>query len=112
DVLDDSEGSYYRDLGDERNAYDPDEDEKENGLHRAFSVKSLQPIDYVVDWFSNDKYMVVYSVNPKLMNGRPSSIDNTDLIYDTIGEELHDTLIEGRDYALLAQEVWDQLYSW
>ncbi|GAB4829450.1 ubiquitin-specific protease [Ancistrocladus abbreviatus] len=43
---------------------------------------------------------------------RPSSIDNTDLIYDKMSEELHDTLVEGRDYILLPQEVWDQLYSW
>ncbi|GMH26056.1 hypothetical protein Nepgr_027899 [Nepenthes gracilis] len=48
---------------------------------------------------------------------RPSSIDNADLIYDAASDdssasELHDTLVEGRDYILLPQEVWDQLYSW
>ena len=49
---------------------------------------------------------------------RPSVIDNSDLIYDTtsedstIGIELHDTLVEGRDYILLPQEVWNQLYAW
>lgn len=49
---------------------------------------------------------------------RPSVIDNSDLIYDTTSEdatmgiELHDTLVEGRDYILLPQEVWNQLYAW
>lgn len=49
---------------------------------------------------------------------RPSSIDNSDLIYDatsedsTMGIELHDTLVEGTDYILLPQEVWNQLYAW
>ncbi|KAJ9697584.1 hypothetical protein PVL29_009421 [Vitis rotundifolia] len=49
---------------------------------------------------------------------RPSVIDNSDLIYDMTSEdsmmgiELHDTLVEGRDYILLPQEVWNQLYAW
>ncbi|XP_057483966.1 ubiquitin carboxyl-terminal hydrolase 5-like isoform X1 [Actinidia eriantha] len=49
---------------------------------------------------------------------RPSAIDNSDLIYEaesensTIGIELHDTLVEGTDYILLPQEVWNQLYIW
>lgn len=49
---------------------------------------------------------------------RPAGIDNSDLIYDatsddcTVGIEIHDTLLEGRDYVLLPQEVWNQLYSW
>ncbi|CAK9137481.1 unnamed protein product [Ilex paraguariensis] len=49
---------------------------------------------------------------------RPSSIDNSDLIYETssedstMGVELHDTLVEGTDYILLPQDVWNQLYSW
>ncbi|XP_021893354.1 ubiquitin carboxyl-terminal hydrolase 5 isoform X2 [Carica papaya] len=49
---------------------------------------------------------------------RPSGIDNSDLIYDATsedshpGSEIHDTLQEGRDYVLLPQEVWNQLYSW
>ena len=49
---------------------------------------------------------------------RPSVIDNSDLIYDmtsedsTMGIELHDTLVEGCDYILLPQEVWNQLYAW
>ena len=47
----------------------------------------------------------------------PSIIDNSDLIYDMtfedsmMGIELHDTLVEGCDYILLPQEVWDQLYA-
>lgn len=49
---------------------------------------------------------------------RPSGIDNSDLIYEaafeasTTGIELHDTLVEGTDYILLPQEVWNQLYAW
>ncbi|PSS09582.1 Ubiquitin carboxyl-terminal hydrolase [Actinidia chinensis var. chinensis] len=49
---------------------------------------------------------------------RPSAIDNSDLIYEaesensTVGIELHDTLVEGTDYILLPQEVWNQLYLW
>lgn len=47
---------------------------------------------------------------------RPSSIDNKLLIYDTSSDssaaELHETLVEGRDYVLLPEEVWNQLYSW
>ncbi|KAJ9141160.1 hypothetical protein P3X46_031732 [Hevea brasiliensis] len=49
---------------------------------------------------------------------RPASIDNSDLIYDAtsedfyVGIEIHDSLLEGRDYVLLPQEVWNQLYSW
>uniref|UniRef100_A0A453HXB3 DUSP domain-containing protein n=1 Tax=Aegilops tauschii subsp. strangulata TaxID=200361 RepID=A0A453HXB3_AEGTS len=26
--------------------------------------------------------------------------------------ELHDTLVEGRDYILLPQQVWEKLHSW
>ncbi|XP_043688372.1 ubiquitin carboxyl-terminal hydrolase 5-like [Telopea speciosissima] len=49
---------------------------------------------------------------------RPSVIDNSDLIYDgrsedsNLGLELHDALVEGRDYILLPQEVWKQLLVW
>lgn len=49
---------------------------------------------------------------------RPSSIDNSDLIYEaasgdsSAGIDLHDTLVEGTDYILLPQEVWNQLYEW
>ena len=49
---------------------------------------------------------------------RPAGIDNSDLIDDSVSEdsgmgiEIHDTLLEGRDYVLLPQEVWDQLFRW
>ncbi|TYH51022.1 hypothetical protein ES332_D10G245500v1 [Gossypium tomentosum] len=51
---------------------------------------------------------------------RPSGIDNSDLISDGPAEdansddgvEIHDTLLEGRDYVLLPQQVWNLLYSW
>ncbi|KAK3218020.1 hypothetical protein Dsin_011990 [Dipteronia sinensis] len=49
---------------------------------------------------------------------RPTGINNSDLIYDGASEgsiaspEIHDTLLEGRDYVLLPQEVWNRLYSW
>lgn len=49
---------------------------------------------------------------------RPPPIDNSELIYDAASEvsnvemELHDTLVEGRDYILLPEEVWEKLYGW
>ncbi|XP_052875942.1 ubiquitin carboxyl-terminal hydrolase 5 isoform X2 [Gossypium arboreum] len=51
---------------------------------------------------------------------RPSGIDNSDLISDGPAEdansddgvEIHDTLLEGRDYVLLPQQVWNLLFSW
>uniref|UniRef100_A0A2P2LYE8 Ubiquitin carboxyl-terminal hydrolase n=3 Tax=Rhizophora mucronata TaxID=61149 RepID=A0A2P2LYE8_RHIMU len=49
---------------------------------------------------------------------RPASIDNSDLIHDANPEdsnvitEIHDSLLEGRDYVLLPQEVWNKLHSW
>ncbi|XWS08194.1 hypothetical protein CRYUN_Cryun41cG0058900 [Craigia yunnanensis] len=51
---------------------------------------------------------------------RPSGIDNSDLISDrpledssiVSGVEIHDTLLEGRDYVMLPQQVWNQLYIW
>lgn len=49
---------------------------------------------------------------------RPAGIDNSDLISDaalgdsSISIEIQDSLLEGRDYVLLPQEVWSQLYSW
>ncbi|KAK4486800.1 hypothetical protein RD792_006610 [Penstemon davidsonii] len=49
---------------------------------------------------------------------KPSCIDNSDIIDDALSEdsavgiELHDTLVEGTDYILLPQEVWNQLHSW
>ncbi|XP_010267703.1 PREDICTED: ubiquitin carboxyl-terminal hydrolase 5 isoform X2 [Nelumbo nucifera] len=49
---------------------------------------------------------------------RPPAIDNSDLMYDAVseesnlGSELHDALVEGRDYILLPQDVWKQLYVW
>ncbi|PON49641.1 Ubiquitinyl hydrolase [Parasponia andersonii] len=49
---------------------------------------------------------------------KPAGIDNSDLISDigseesSAGIEIHDTLLEGRDYVLLPQEVWNQLHTW
>ncbi|XP_027349722.1 ubiquitin carboxyl-terminal hydrolase 5 isoform X2 [Abrus precatorius] len=49
---------------------------------------------------------------------KPAGIDNSDLIDDAVSEdsgtgiEIHDTLLEGRDYVLLPQEVWNQLFRW
>ncbi|XP_068302642.1 ubiquitin carboxyl-terminal hydrolase 5 isoform X2 [Pyrus communis] len=49
---------------------------------------------------------------------RPAGIDNSDLIYDAASEdtnsgiEIHDTLLEGRDYVLLPHEVWNRLHTW
>lgn len=49
---------------------------------------------------------------------KPNGIDNSDLISEAASEEssagieIHDTLLEGRDYVLLPQEVWNQLHTW
>jgi len=49
---------------------------------------------------------------------RPGAIDNTDLLDDMASEvssmdiELHDNLVEGRDYILLPQQVWEKLHNW
>ncbi|KAJ9548810.1 hypothetical protein OSB04_021353 [Centaurea solstitialis] len=50
---------------------------------------------------------------------RPSSIDNSDLIYEaaasenpTMGIELHDTLVEHTDYILVPEVTWNQLCAW
>lgn len=49
---------------------------------------------------------------------KPSCIDNSDLIDEALsedsamGNELHDTLVEGTDYILLPKEVWNKLHSW
>ncbi|XP_020575010.1 ubiquitin carboxyl-terminal hydrolase 5 isoform X2 [Phalaenopsis equestris] len=49
---------------------------------------------------------------------RPLAIDNSDLINDATSEipnvdiELHETLVEGRDYILLPQEVWNRFRGW
>ncbi|XP_051131096.1 ubiquitin carboxyl-terminal hydrolase 5 [Andrographis paniculata] len=57
------------------------------------------------------------SVNSSAIK-RPSSIDNSDLMDESVSEdpamgiEIHDTLVEGTDYILLPQEVWNQLWSW
>ena len=55
---------------------------------------------------------------PSSVQKRPSVIDNSDLINEAtsevsnVGIELHDALVEGRDYILLPQDVWKQLYGW
>ncbi|XP_057511113.1 LOW QUALITY PROTEIN: ubiquitin carboxyl-terminal hydrolase 9-like [Actinidia eriantha] len=48
---------------------------------------------------------------------RPGSIDNSDIVVtgiDIKGDdlELHRTLEEGRDYVLVPQQVWEQLFGW
>ena len=49
---------------------------------------------------------------------RPASIDNSDLVVDVkcedsnVEPELHDTLMEGRDFILLPQNVWRQFHKW
>ncbi|XP_050388034.1 ubiquitin carboxyl-terminal hydrolase 5 isoform X2 [Argentina anserina] len=48
---------------------------------------------------------------------RPPGIDNSDLIFGASAAaedsvEIQDTLLEGRDYVLLPQQVWNQLHAW
>ncbi|CAK7340304.1 unnamed protein product [Dovyalis caffra] len=67
---------------------------------------------------TNDGSSMLENCDTISSSKRPPSIDNSDLIYDAnseesnVGIEIHDTLLEGRDYVLLPQEVWNQLYSW
>ncbi|KAA0051938.1 ubiquitin carboxyl-terminal hydrolase 5 isoform X1 [Cucumis melo var. makuwa] len=77
-------------------------------------VNQDQPIN------ANDgsSFAEIYDSFGSSMLKRPASIDNSDLIYDAASEdssagiEIHDTLLEGRDYVLLPQEVWNQLCLW
>ncbi|KAJ9565237.1 hypothetical protein OSB04_001203 [Centaurea solstitialis] len=47
---------------------------------------------------------------------RPPSIDNSDLICESSSDnstiEIHDTLVEGTDYILVPEEIWNQFYAW
>ncbi|KAI3508019.1 hypothetical protein L1887_23018 [Cichorium endivia] len=47
---------------------------------------------------------------------RPPSIDNSDLICESLSEnssvEIYDTLVEGTDYILVPEEIWNQFYAW
>ncbi|KAH7556826.1 hypothetical protein JRO89_XS11G0000300 [Xanthoceras sorbifolium] len=80
-----------------------------------------------IDYVNHDQLNNMYDGPSSLEHGnsagsgtlnRPTGIDNSDLIYDGASEgssaspEIHDTLLEGRDYVLLPQEVWNRLYSW
>ncbi|XP_027181534.1 ubiquitin carboxyl-terminal hydrolase 5 [Coffea eugenioides] len=57
------------------------------------------------------------SVDSSSLKG-PSSIDNSDLLYEVTSDkstprtELHETLVEGTDFILLPQEVWNQFCAW
>ncbi|PKU81052.1 ubiquitin carboxyl-terminal hydrolase 5 [Dendrobium catenatum] len=68
----------------------------------------------VSNGYGSHNYGSPCSSSPK----RPFAIDNSDLINDATSEisnvdiELHETLVEGRDYILLPQEVWDRLHGW
>ncbi|TVU25493.1 hypothetical protein EJB05_27992 [Eragrostis curvula] len=74
-------------------------------------------IDYVIeDLTSNGSHHHEFSSR---IPRRPGAIDNRDLIDDTATDEvssmeieLHDTLVEGRDYILLPQQVWETLHGW
>nr|XP_043636316.1 ubiquitin carboxyl-terminal hydrolase 5-like [Erigeron canadensis] len=47
---------------------------------------------------------------------KPQSIDNSDLICGSSSEnstfEIHEALVEGTDYILVPEKVWNQFYSW
>ncbi|KAK8948483.1 Ubiquitin carboxyl-terminal hydrolase 5 [Platanthera zijinensis] len=68
----------------------------------------------VSNGYGSHNYESPSSSSPK----RPFAIDNSDLVNEATIEisyvdiELHETLVEGRDYILLPQEVWDRLLGW
>jgi hypothetical protein len=74
-------------------------------------------IDYVIeDLTSNGSHHHDFGLKAPR---RPGAINNTNLIDDTASYEvssmeieLHDTLVEGRDYILLPQQVWETLHNW
>ncbi|KAI3710591.1 hypothetical protein L2E82_40375 [Cichorium intybus] len=43
---------------------------------------------------------------------RPGPIDNTDIVINGDGLQLPKTLLEGSDYVLVPQGVWEKLYAW
>lgn len=48
---------------------------------------------------------------------RPPEIDNSDLICASTSEqsqylEIYETLIEGTDYILVPEIIWNQFYEW
>ncbi|KAI7738460.1 hypothetical protein M8C21_031589 [Ambrosia artemisiifolia] len=47
---------------------------------------------------------------------RPPSIDNSDLICESSPDnstiDIHDTLVEGTDYILVTERIWNQFYAW
>lgn len=48
---------------------------------------------------------------------KPGPIDNSDIVAGGSGSEdedpeLHRYLLEGRDYVLVPQEVWEKLFDW
>lgn len=53
---------------------------------------------------------------PSDSDERPGAIDNCDIIingdYETDDPQLLKTLVEGRDYVLVPQEVWEKLTKW
>jgi ubiquitin carboxyl-terminal hydrolase 4/11/15 len=84
-----------------------------------FMIKSNSWIDYVIQdsagVTTNGSHQHEFGSNTPR---RPGAIDNTDLLDDVASEvssmdiELHDTLVEGRDYILLPQQVWEKLHGW
>ncbi|GLJ47751.1 hypothetical protein SUGI_1008530 [Cryptomeria japonica] len=80
-------------------------------------------VDYVgQDVTSTNKDLMLHCSksyeHPSNISKRPPSIDNSDLVANVkcedpnIEPELHNALMEGRDYVLLPQNVWRQILKW
>ncbi|MFS7964623.1 putative ubiquitinyl hydrolase 1 [Helianthus anomalus] len=70
-------------------------------------------------WWRTWSAFVNQSPTPSSSSGilqRPPSIDNSDLICESSPEDstidIHDTLVEGTDYILVTERIWNQFYAW
>lgn len=75
----------------------------------------LSSDDHLVDTQSSDSQDL--AAVPTSIPDRPGPIDNFDIVENgNNGEgddlELARTLLEGRDYVLVPQKVWEKLFQW
>ncbi|KAJ3671901.1 hypothetical protein LUZ60_007980 [Juncus effusus] len=100
-----------------RDIISAESDSKENDTFFLITHKWWQSwLDYVNQDSSSTSTNGSHEIGS---SRRPSAIDNSNLIDEATSEEvsnvemeLHDTLVEGRDYILLPQQVWEKFQSW